>query len=89
MGAKADRVIDHLMVDLLLLRVLLGLEPRGDRLISDPHVPDRVGTINLSGIPGRWGACRRPSQVVARLALSGAGSMTCWKSWCASSTCPH
>jgi len=40
---------------LLLLRVILGLEPRGDELRSDPVVPPGIGAIELRGIPGRWG----------------------------------
>jgi glycogen debranching enzyme len=40
---------------LLLLRVLLGLEPDGDELRSDPHLPDKIEWIELAGIPGRWG----------------------------------
>ncbi len=40
---------------LLLLRVLLGLEPNDGVLQVDPHVPDRVGALALTGIPGRWG----------------------------------
>jgi glycogen debranching enzyme len=40
---------------LLLLRVLLGLEPDGDELRSDPHLPDTIERIELVGIPGRWG----------------------------------
>jgi len=40
---------------LLLLRVLLGLEPNNCVLQVDPHVPDRVGALALTGIPGRWG----------------------------------
>jgi len=40
---------------LLLLRVLLGLEPDGDQLRTDPHVPGAIGHIALRGIPGRWG----------------------------------
>lgn len=40
---------------LLLLRVLLGLEPRGEQLTSDPHVPAGMGTISLAHVPGRWG----------------------------------
>jgi glycogen debranching enzyme len=40
---------------LLLLRVLLGLEPDGDELHSDPHLPDKIEWIELAGIPGRWG----------------------------------
>jgi glycogen debranching enzyme len=40
---------------LLLLRVLLGLEPDGDELRSDPHLPTEIGRLELTGIPGRWG----------------------------------
>jgi glycogen debranching enzyme len=40
---------------LLLLRVLLGLEPDGDELRSDPHPSDKIGWVELTGIPGRWG----------------------------------
>jgi glycogen debranching enzyme len=40
---------------LLLVRVLLGLEPDGDELSVDPWLPDRIGYLELTGIPGRWG----------------------------------
>jgi glycogen debranching enzyme len=40
---------------LLLFRVMLGLEPRGDRLASDPALPAWVGALAIRGIPGRWG----------------------------------
>jgi glycogen debranching enzyme len=40
---------------LLLFRVLLGMEPRGDRLASDPVLPELVGSLAVRGIPGRWG----------------------------------
>jgi glycogen debranching enzyme len=40
---------------LLLLRVLLGLEPGGDELLVDPHLPERISRIELRDIPGRWG----------------------------------
>ena len=40
---------------LLLLRCLLGLDPDGDRLRDDPHVPARFRGLGLRGIPGRWG----------------------------------
>jgi glycogen debranching enzyme len=40
---------------LLLLRCLLGLEPRGDALDVDPALPAEIGTLALRGIPGRWG----------------------------------
>jgi glycogen debranching enzyme len=40
---------------LLLLRVLLGLEPDGDSLESDPYLPPMIRRLSLTGIPGRWG----------------------------------
>jgi glycogen debranching enzyme len=40
---------------LLFLRVLLGLEPHGDRLEVDPALPAAIGELALRGIPGRWG----------------------------------
>ncbi|MFG1950338.1 glycogen debranching N-terminal domain-containing protein [Micromonospora sp. NPDC048830] len=40
---------------LLLLRVILGLEPDGDRLLVEPAVPTSIGRIELHSIPGRWG----------------------------------
>jgi hypothetical protein len=40
---------------LLLIRTVLGLEPDGDELRSDPHLPALIGRLSLAGIPGRWG----------------------------------
>jgi glycogen debranching enzyme len=40
---------------LLLLRVLLGLEPVGEHLIVDPHLPEQIGWLQILDIPGRWG----------------------------------
>ncbi|MEH1057358.1 amylo-alpha-1,6-glucosidase, partial [Micromonospora sp. CPCC 206171] len=40
---------------LLLLRTMLGMEPRGDHLVTRPAVPPGMGRIELLGIPGRWG----------------------------------
>jgi glycogen debranching enzyme len=40
---------------LLLLRVLLGLDPVGDRLVVDPHLPEQVAWLQILDIPGRWG----------------------------------
>jgi glycogen debranching enzyme len=39
---------------LLLLRVALGLEPRGDNLIVDPALPSWIGHLELLDLPGRW-----------------------------------
>ena len=38
-----------------LLRVLLGLQPTQTGLISKPNIPDRIGSLGLAGVPGRWG----------------------------------
>ncbi|MGI5147938.1 glycogen debranching N-terminal domain-containing protein [Plantactinospora sp. CA-294935] len=40
---------------LVLLRTLLGLRPHHDHLTIDPAIPERLGRIELIGIPGRWG----------------------------------
>jgi len=40
---------------LLLIRVMLGLEPDGDRLSSDPVLPEGIDRLDVTGIPGRWG----------------------------------
>jgi glycogen debranching enzyme len=40
---------------LLLLRVILGLEPDGDRLRSDPVLPPQMSELSLEVIRGRWG----------------------------------
>jgi glycogen debranching enzyme len=40
---------------LLLLRVLLGMEPKGEQLTVTPDLPARLGEIALRGVPGRWG----------------------------------
>ncbi len=39
---------------LLLLRVLLGLEPAGDVLRSDPVLPPQIERLSLAGVRGRW-----------------------------------
>jgi glycogen debranching enzyme len=39
---------------LLLLRVLLGLEPTPDGLLSKPHLIEPINTLALHGLPGRW-----------------------------------
>ncbi len=40
---------------LLLLRTMLGLEPAGDHLVVDPHLPLGIGHLEVLDIPGRWG----------------------------------
>jgi glycogen debranching enzyme len=40
---------------LLLLRVLLGLEPSGDRATLDPVLPDRITELALHSLPGPTG----------------------------------
>jgi glycogen debranching enzyme len=40
---------------LALLRAVLGLEPDGDELRVEPHLPEAIGRLELRRIPGRWG----------------------------------
>jgi glycogen debranching enzyme/putative sterol carrier protein len=40
---------------LLLIRALLGLEPEGAVLRSDPRLPERIRRLELYRVPGRWG----------------------------------
>ena len=40
---------------LLLLRVILGMEPHGDELRSDPELPREIDRLVLRRVPGRWG----------------------------------
>ena len=40
---------------LLLLRVVLGLDPRPEGVTCDPHLPASFGSVRLRGMPGRWG----------------------------------
>jgi glycogen debranching enzyme len=43
---------------LLGIRTLLGMEPRGETLTSNPVLPAWIGTLALEDIPGRWGKAR-------------------------------
>ena len=45
----------------LLIRVLLGLEPGDHDLTSTPYVPHAIGSLGLSGVPGRWGRADTPT----------------------------
>ncbi|RZU75614.1 glycogen debranching enzyme [Micromonospora kangleipakensis] len=40
---------------LLLLRTMLGMDPRGEHMVTRPAVPKEIGRIELRDIPGRWG----------------------------------
>lgn len=40
---------------LLVLRVMLGLEPKGQELTSSPVLPDTIASLSIERIPGRWG----------------------------------
>ena len=40
---------------LLLLRTVLGLEPAGDHLASDPVLPEEINELVLRGVRGTWG----------------------------------
>ncbi|MDC3957040.1 amylo-alpha-1,6-glucosidase [Polyangium jinanense] len=39
---------------LLAIRVLLGLEPKGDELTSAPALPDNIASLSVRRVPGRW-----------------------------------
>jgi glycogen debranching enzyme len=53
---------------LLLIRVLLGLEPRDHDLTSAPYVPGAIGSLGLEGVPGRWGRADTPITLITRAA---------------------
>jgi glycogen debranching enzyme len=53
---------------LLLISVLLGLEPRDHDLTSTPYVPHAIGSLGLTGVPGRWGRADTPTTLVTRAA---------------------
>jgi glycogen debranching enzyme len=40
---------------LLCMRVMLGMEPKGNELSVDPFLPEWVGNLSLLQVPGRWG----------------------------------
>jgi glycogen debranching enzyme len=40
---------------LLLLRTMLGMEPQGNYLLTEPALPASLDEIELLDIPGRWG----------------------------------
>ena len=49
---------------LLLLRVILGMEPHGDELRSDPELPRQIERLVLRGVPGRWGTAAVTAEAV-------------------------
>ena len=51
---------------LLLIRVLLGLEPQGHGLTTTPYVPRAVGSLGVTGVPGRWGRADTPTTLTTR-----------------------
>jgi glycogen debranching enzyme len=40
---------------LLLLTTMLGIQPVGEKLLTDPAIPDAIERIELLGVRGRWG----------------------------------
>jgi glycogen debranching enzyme len=40
---------------LLLIRTMLGMQPRHDHLIVEPALPSSIGRVELLDVPGRWG----------------------------------
>jgi len=43
---------------MLCFRILLGLEPEGEVLKSDPVLPSWIGMLAIEDIPGRWGRAK-------------------------------
>ena len=43
---------------LVFLRTMLGLEPRGSRLLSDPVLPEEISWIELKNVRGPWGTAQ-------------------------------
>ncbi|MDI1435748.1 glycogen debranching N-terminal domain-containing protein [Polyangium sorediatum] len=39
---------------LLAIRILMGLEPKGEELTSAPVLPDDIASLSLRRVPGRW-----------------------------------
>jgi glycogen debranching enzyme len=40
---------------MLGMRVILGMEPKGNTLAVDPVLPDWIGKLAVLNVPGRWG----------------------------------
>jgi glycogen debranching enzyme len=40
---------------LLLLTTMLGIQPVGEKLLTDPAIPNAIERIELLGVRGRWG----------------------------------
>jgi glycogen debranching enzyme len=40
---------------LLLLTTMLGIQPVGEKLLTDPAIPSAIERIELLGVRGRWG----------------------------------
>ncbi|MBX6354856.1 MAG: amylo-alpha-1,6-glucosidase [Micromonosporaceae bacterium] len=54
---------------LLLIRTMLGMQPRDNHLLVEPALPPKIGRIELLDVPGRWGHAdafgrRRPETAV-------------------------
>jgi hypothetical protein len=54
---------------LVFLRTMLGLEPRGSRLLVEPSLPPEISWIELSGVRGPWGTTDAVAGVPAESAL--------------------
>jgi glycogen debranching enzyme len=51
---------------LLMIRVMMGLDPAGDHLVSEPVLPREIERLELLGVPGRWGRADAFARTVPR-----------------------
>jgi glycogen debranching enzyme len=51
---------------LLMIRVMMGLDPAGDHLVSEPVLPSEIERLELLGVPGRWGRADAFARAVPR-----------------------
>jgi hypothetical protein len=58
----------HLDPQAWALRTMLGLDPRGNRLLVDAQPPSELESLELRGLPGRWSA----AEAAGRRALNRA-----------------
>jgi glycogen debranching enzyme/putative sterol carrier protein len=52
---------------LLMVRTVLGLEPREAQLTVDSHLPPAIGQLDLIGVPGRWGRTNASADAASTL----------------------
>jgi glycogen debranching enzyme/putative sterol carrier protein len=52
---------------LLMIRAILGLEPREAQLTVDASLPPAIGQLDLIGVPGRWGRTNASADAASTL----------------------